>query len=278
MTNSLLVQFAGSAIRFNSSHEGIRKTFATHLKYCAGTQLPVIANYEIATNADGRFSSRVDGGVLFSNSDFEAALWQLMQDMLLRLNGSSGTELIFHAAALAHQGKAAILCGKTASGKSSLTAWLTGLGLNYMTDEVVSSPIAGEAISGFCRSIVLKPGSAFIWKRWLKDESFDGFLRFNDSSVWIEPSLLNQNATQATAVPSLLIFPRYEPNASFQIERLTRAEALFRLLQNLVNARNFPDYGMAATSRLARRVTAYTLTYSEIETASEWIRETLQNS
>ncbi len=274
--DSLLVQFAGNAVRFNSDDLEILKSLTIHFKNCIGADLPVVANYEVSADAGDNFSARMGSADLFSNCDFESALRQLMQDALLRLNGASKTELIFHAAALAHQGQAVILCGKTASGKSSLAAWLTALGMAYMTDEVISLPVGSESVNGFCRSIVLKPGSSFIWKRWLKNQDAEGFLRFADNSVWIEPSLLNPDGTKATAAPRLIIFPRYEPDAAFRIERLTRAETLFRLLQHLVNARNFPDYGMDAASHLARRVNAYTLTYSNIETASAWIQKTIQ--
>ncbi len=276
--NSLLVQFAGNAICFNSNDSKILKSLTIHFKNCISSGSSVVANYEIFADAEDNFSARVDSVDLFSNSSIESALSQLMQDALLKLNGASKTELIFHAAALAHRDDAVILCGKTASGKSSLAAWLTALGLAYMTDEVISVPINSESVNGFCRSIVLKPGSSFIWKRWLKNQDSEGFLRFADNSVWIEPSLLNPDGAKATATPRLIIFPHYESDAAFRVERITRAGALFRLLQHLVNARNFPDYGMAAASRLARRLTAYTLTYSDIETASAWIQQTIQNS
>jgi predicted fused transcriptional regulator/phosphomethylpyrimidine kinase len=74
-------------------------------------------------------------------------------------------------------------------------------------------------------------------------------------------------------MPRVLIFPQYIPEVQFNIQQLTPAEALFRLLQCLVNARNFPDGGMAATAHLARQVIAYNMTYPDIESASEWIKK-----
>jgi len=272
--NSLLVQFAGNAICFNSDDSKILKSLTIHFKNCIGAGFPVIVNYEISAHMGNNFSARVGNDVLFSNCNIESSLWQLMQDALLKLNGASKTELIFHAAALAQQEHGVMLCGKSGSGKSTLTAWLTASGMKYMTDEVVSVPLESENIHGFCRSIVLKPGSSFIWERWLNNQASDGFLRFADNSAWIEPSLLNPDGTKATAAPRLIIFPRYESDAAFRVERLTRAETLFHLLQHLVNARNFSDYGMAATSRLASQVTAYHIIYSDIEMAGKWIKQT----
>jgi hypothetical protein len=272
------VRFAGNAIQFEIADRDLLKAVDVHFARCMGREKNIVSAYQVRADEEMRFSISRDGDTLVSNVKDEQALFHLMQDGLTQLNGASKTELIFHAAALAYQDKAVVLCGKTASGKSSLAAWLTALGLQYMSDEVISFPLEGETLSGFPRSIVLKSGSAFIWERWLKDESSKGFLKFTDNSAWIEPSLLNGNTPQAAAVPCLLIFPRYKPNSPFQTEPLTRAGSLFRLLQNLVNARNFPDYGLATASRLARRVTAYTLTYSDIETASEWILKTIQQS
>ncbi len=197
-----------------------------------------------------------------------------MQDSVTQLNGISTTELIFHAAALAHEDNGLILCGQSGSGKSSLTAWLVANGLQYLTDEVIALPINGGEISGFCRSMILKRGSAFIWQRWLADTTSDGFLQFNDGTAWVAPTLLNASAVRGGVRPRVLIFPRYIAGAEFQTQRLTSAETLFQLLQCLVNARNFPDHGMSAAKQLARQVSAFRLTYSDIEIATQWIKQT----
>lgn len=278
MVNGPLVKFAGNAVRFSSDNLQILKTIETHFNHCIDIGESVVADYKIAAVAQDRFSAAVNGSNLFNNFDYETALQHLMRDALTQLNGVSETQLIFHAAALAYEGNAVMLCGQSGSSKSSLAAWLTAAGLKYLSDEVVAMPIDHQKISGLCRSIALKRGSTFIWRHWLKDQASDGFLKFKDDSAWIEPTLFNPNAIQAVAEPRILIFPHYHHEAEFLVKRITQAEALFRLLQNLVNARNFPDYGMAATSRLARRVNAYTLTYSDIETASTWIQQTIQNS
>jgi hypothetical protein len=205
--------------------------------------------------------------------NYDHVLWLLMQDIVTRLNGTSTTDLVFHAAALAIDHRGIILCGQSGSGKSSIAAWLTANGFQYLTDEVISLPRDSEEIGGLCRSIVLKHGSAFIWLHRLSKKDTDGFLQFHDDSVWIDPMLFNKDAACPTVRPKLLIFPRFVPDAEFQIEHLTPANALFRLLQCLVNARNFPDHGLSATTRLARQVTAYNLIYSNIKSATEWIKQ-----
>ena len=75
--------------------------------------------------------------------------------------------------------------------------------------------------------------------------------------------------------PHTLIFPHYIPNTELHTEPLKPADALFRLLQGLVNARNFPDGGLAAASRLVKQVRAWQFTYSDLESAAAWIQQTL---
>jgi hypothetical protein len=196
-----------------------------------------------------------------------------MQESITQLNGASRAGIVLHAAALSHRDNGLILCGQSGSGKSSLAAWLVANGLQYLTDEVIVLPNDGQEISGFCRSVILKSGSAFIWQRWLETVESDGFLQFKDGSAWIMPTLFSASAVQARVVPRVLIFPHYFPEAQFSVQKLTKPDTLFRLLQCLVNSRNFPDGGMAATTRLAKQVTAYSLTYPDIENATQWIKQ-----
>jgi hypothetical protein len=235
----------------------------------------VTASYNITTITDSAFAVSLDGGDLFSNLTQEQVLFHLMQDAIPRLNGASTTGLIIHAAALAQRDRGLILCGQSGSGKSSLASWLTASGLDYLTEEVIAVPTEDEPIGGLTRSIVLKRGSAFIWQHWLKETPQDQFLQFQDGSVWIDPTLFNKNGVRQNITPRVLIFPRYVPEADFQAEPLKQADALFRLLQCLVNARNFADGGLSTASRLARQVSAWQLTYSDIESASQWIQATL---
>jgi hypothetical protein len=237
--------------------------------------MPFIADYEVQSEPQGRFSAQRDGEAFFSKLDHRAALWQLTQDAITQLNGIAAEGLVFHAAALARQEDAVILCGKSGSGKSSLAAWLAAEGLGYLTDEVIFRPVGEQVIYGLNRAIVLKPGSAFIWQRWLADAPPEAMMRFSDHSVWIEPAALPTEGIKPTATPRLLLFTQYLPDAGFQAKRISTADALFRLLQNLVNARNFPDGGFAETSSLARQVIAYEITFSDIEKTSVWIRQRL---
>ncbi|MEW6286109.1 MAG: hypothetical protein AB1509_07765 [Chloroflexota bacterium] len=265
------IHFAGNTIGVTSADPQVCRAIETHFRHCLGEHAPSIATYKITAVDQTGFSISVNGSDLLSKFSLGQAMHFLMQDGLTRLNGASATHLVFHAAALAHHKQGIILCGKSGSGKSTLAAWLTAAGMQYLTDEVISLAVNEENISGFCRSIVLKPGSAFVWRNLTAENSI---FHPDDNSAWVSPTLLNPTAPCANVTPRILLFPQYTPGAPLRTQRLTPAEALFRLLQCLVNSRNFPDGGMSAAARLTRQVHAYTLEYSDLETVAQWITQT----
>lgn len=273
-SNERFVRFAGHTVRFTSADERIRTAIETHFEYCLGEDGPLTADYRITAVDETRFSVSINGSDLLSKASLGQTLHFLMQDSLARLNGASVSHLVFHAAALTHHEKGVILCGKSGSGKSTLAAWLTAGGMRYLTDEVIALPLNDEKISGFCRSIVLKQGSAFVWRRLAVAES-QTILHLEDHSAWLPPTLLHPDAICPSVTPRLLLFPQYTPGASLLVHRLTPAETLFRLMQCLVNSRNFADGGMTSAARLARQTAAYTLEYSDLDSAAQWITRAL---
>ncbi len=275
MNQSRIIQFAAHAIKFNIASSEILEAVDVHFAHCLGEDQAVVSEYQVEGSQEAGFFIQKDGILFASDLTTEQVLFYLMQDGLTTLNSESKTNLIFHAAALSYQERGLLLCGKSGSGKSTLTAWLMSHGYQYLTDEVAAYPLAGGEVSGFCRSLALKNPSSIIWQRWLDGADAKDYLKMSDSSVWLTPTLLNANAVRAQVRPHVILFPTYSAGAVFKAERLSPASTLFALLQCLVNARNFPDLGMAATRNLSQKVSAYRFTYSNIEQASEWIQQTI---
>jgi len=140
----------------------------------------------------------------------------------------------------------------------------------------VAIPLSGQLAQGFCRSLVLKQGSAIIWERWLAGGEASGeLLEMNDGTVWIPPTLLNPSAVRAQVEPQVILFPVYSAGATFKAEPLRPAATLFMLMQCLVNARNFDDHGLQRVKELSQKISAYQLVYSDIEQAAAWIQQTI---
>jgi len=258
-TSGLLVSFGGHALQVVSDSPKISTALQTHLRHCPADvgQADLLVKINVRASSETTFTTSADSVDLFPN-----------------LNERG---LILHAAALAHEGQSVILSGKSGSGKSSLAAALTADGLQYLTDEVIEISLDGKQIQTLPRSIFLKSGSAFIWKNLAQTES-PRLLRFFDEAAWVDPQLFHPNLPASSATPRLLIFPRYAPDSPLQFQKLTAAETLFRLLQNITNARNLPRHSLDGATCLAQNVTAYTLTYPNSESASEWIQNALRTS
>jgi hypothetical protein len=69
----------------------------------------------------------------------------------------------------------------------------------------------------------------------------------------------------------LILFPRYEAGVRLAIRPLSTAEAVYTLMQHLVNARNLPGYGLTAVRQLAQQTTAYQLTYGSAQQVVDWL-------
>jgi hypothetical protein len=278
---SLPVSFGGHSLRIVSDVPQIFQAIRTHLCHCpAQADEPPIVELHVTTGAETKFTISADGSPLFSNFGYDLTLQALMTEAVSRLVSVCERGLVIHAGALAQDGKAVILSAQGGSGKSTLAAWLTADGLQYLTDEVIEIPLDmyGAQVNTFPRSIFLKKGSAFVWKQRLNQTETPRFLRFADDAAWIDPQLFQPAPPASISDPRLLVFPRYVPGAVLEAQRLTTAETLFRVMQNVTNARNLPRHGLDAATRLAQRVTAYALTYSDLNPASEWVQKTLQAS
>jgi hypothetical protein len=280
-TGGLPVSFGGHSLRVVSGIPQISQAMQTHLCHCPAQaeELPIL-ELQVTAGVDAKFTISVDGSAVYSNLGIDLTLQALMTEAISRLVSVCERGLVIHAGALAQDGKAVLLCAQGGSGKSTLSAWLTADGLQYLTDEVIEIPLAmnGSQVNTFPRSIFLKRGSAFVWQQHLTQPESPRFLRFSDDAAWIDPQLFQPAPPAAQSDPRLLVFPRYVPWAALQVQKLTTAETLFRVMQNVTNARNLPRHGLDAATQLAQRVQAYTLTYSDLNNASGWIQKTLQAS
>ncbi len=259
--NRLLVEFAGSAVGFSSSDPASLKLLAPHLRHCSTRAAPIAAEIDLRA---------VDSA---GGPAYEAPLKGAMDEALEALSAASATHAIFRAASLALGERGLMLCGPARSGKSSLAAWLTASGMDYLGDELVAIPVDGTEMSGLCRSVEVEVESAFILERWVNDPHAQGLLGFSDGSAWIDPELLRAESARPSAPLALVLFSHYDPQVDFEAAGLKPEMTAFLLQQNLVNAPKFADRGVGLTQRLARQVTAFGLTYGDLEWASSWIRD-----
>jgi len=212
----------------------------------------------------------------------EAAVAELLLgDSCYHLACHSQGGLLFHAGALAFNGKGLLFPGEIAAGKTTLTAWLALKGLDYLTDELVFVAHGADDIQTFTRPLNLKRPSRTVLKDHFHFEGHAHRILSTPHGDLVPPELLKLtgNPTHAMSDPpvSLIIFPRYRPGGDFVMRPLSGAQAGLALMECLVNARNLPEHGFPEIARLAKTAPAYKMTYAHFDQVGEQIETLLQS-
>ncbi len=209
-------------------------------------------HYLLTDQSRTLYSGRLD--VQFAAVLFDQVIYHLLHT---QHNG-----VALHAGAVSWQGQTILLPGRSGSGKSSVTAWLTSQGCSYLSDELVFLPNDGAGVViPFPRPFCLKPGSAAVVKALLPAAQQVGLLADEHGAV-IPHRLFNPTCTLASTPPGVLLFPVYQSGAVLHVEQLSQARASALLMSCDVNARNLPDHGFHQITQLARSIPAWQITYS----------------
>ncbi|MBI5876706.1 MAG: hypothetical protein HZB53_03570 [Chloroflexi bacterium] len=193
----------------------------------------------------------------FASSD--AAMAEYLQGRVCyHLADRSTGGLLFHAAALRHNGRGLVIPGISSAGKSTLTAWLLSHGFDYLTDELTFVADGASEFAAFTRPLNIKPASRQLLSARLVD--IGDVLTCETASLIPLASLGAPDATVQTPLSGIL-FVHYDAAAPFEWARLSPAQAGLALMQCLVNARNLPEHGFREASRLARQTPAFRLVY-----------------
>lgn len=271
--NPLRVQFGDSAALIWCDDLTLRRSLSQYFCHCFGNTAPVVATYQITATKNGELQLRRDEKLLQPIPSLSYVFTYLTRDIVAKLVTRDQQRLVFHAAGLAHGQKGLILCGPPGSGKSTLAAWLTATGFDFLSDEVVAVTLDSREMSGLTCPIVLTRDSAFVWQHWLGENAAQNLTYFLNGTAWLDPELLRPHCVRATAHPQILVFPRYAAGEPFVARPLSAAEAVFRLMHQLVNFKNLPDQGFTAVTRFARQAVAYSLSYADVTTVAAWVEQ-----
>lgn len=205
------------------------------------------------------------GDVLIHLGDSEGYLAELlMGEVCRRIVANSSGGMLFHAAGLARQGLGILLPGAMETGKSTLAAWLTTQGLDYMTDELVFIPQGADEMQPFIRPLNLRRSSRVALP--------EGYWATLEPQLWasvesdlLPPDVLNPTGRWAAPRLHVIVFPRYVPASAPSVRRLSSAETTLALLQRMVNAGSLPGHGVPEAARIARQTPAYEARYAHLD-------------
>ncbi len=215
--------------------------------------------YDIVCSGSRRKLSLWEGDkrLYFGDSAYRLA-YVLMNEVLYHCIDSNQTHHALHAGAVTAGNRCILLPGKSGSGKSSLTAWLTSCGYHYLTDELVFLSDDG-VVSPLARPISLKGENTFL-SRFVADDQ-KGRAIIGENGAIVPHRLLNRDYKPRTPQVSHFIFPAYRAGAPLSVEEISPARSCLYLLQSHVNARNLEGLGVGTLSTIVRNCRSYALTY-----------------
>jgi len=184
--------------------------------------------------------------------------------------------LFLHAGALAKNNKAVLLPGPSGSGKSTLTLGLLNYGYQYLTDEVVVIDLSDLRVLPFQRPIYI-----YGWQSVASAEveKFFKFYRFkerygNTMQPW-QYAVPQQEAVlpkDTSFEVAWIVFPTYnETQKDSYLKPMSRAAAVFNLMQNGWNTQYSTDLGLQLCSELVKKADCYELVMGDLKEACELI-------
>ncbi|WP_448553949.1 HprK-related kinase A [Thalassotalea montiporae] len=172
--------------------------------------------------------------------------------------------LIIHAAVVEKNGKALILPGSPGAGKSTLCAALVELGgWRLLSDELTMVNINDSYIHPNPRPISLKNQSIDLIKSYIGNDHFSAVVKdtIKGSVAHIRAPSESLKAKSELAIPSIIVYPKFQRNIENSLNELSKGESFMRLAENSFNYNVLANDGFCALGKLHDRVECYSFHY-----------------
>lgn len=258
-TQSVTLAFCDQAVRLRypaSLRDVVRVMFGSLRSEGAAASHDIL----VVDTGNGRFSITRDSESSFTDLSRGEVTAFLMDQAMWSLTSDMDRALALHAGAVALDGKAIIVPGRTGVGKSSLVAWFVANGFDYLTDEITAVLAPPADIAGLTRAIISKDS---VTERVGQMEAFRDVTSISlgdNNRAWVPPSL-----AMGPRRCKLIVFPRYVPNVELGLHLATPAQTALGLVECNLNARNLRDDGFADITALARAVPALVMSYGDFD-------------
>ncbi len=276
-TASRVVSFAGSSVQIDATGTDAVSLVRFLFDAVAPTDGPP-PHVTLGVAAHGTVRSLHVDDILYCERESVGSLAStLLDQVLFHLSDRSTGGLLLHAAAVCRGTRTVLLPGTSGAGKSSLAAWLTSHGFDYLTDELVFIPWGTLDVVPFVRPLSLKASA----RQTVGADVID-FSALGDASLTSpEVSLIQPAAFGAighaasTRELAAIVFPRFSLGAPFRIQPLSKADTGLELMSGLINARNLPGHGFSEVTRLAKLIPGSLLEYGAFSQLGEWTAQLL---
>jgi HprK-related kinase A len=177
--------------------------------------------------------------------------------------------LIFHAAVIEKDGRAAIMPGEPGVGKSTLCAALVHRGWRLLSDELALIFLGDVKVTPITRPVGLKNASIEVIRAFAP-EAVIGQLTPDTAKgtvAHMRPPADSVERSQDPANAGWLIFPRYVANTAVELDSESKAHAFMRIAKA---GFNYSALGVAAFETVAALVDScdcYDLAYGDLDQA-----------
>lgn len=177
------------------------------------------------------------------------------------------TWVAVHAAVVERHGRALIMSAESGAGKSTLCAALTFGGWRLFSDEFALVDPREGTIRPMPRPISLKDGSIEVIRARAPHAIFgpEGIDIEDQRFTHVRPPVESVTRANEPAPPGCVLFPRYAAGRPTRLERVPKAQALVRLVDQSFNYNNVGAAGYLAVADLVRRSDCFELEYSDLD-------------
>ena len=182
---------------------------------------------------------------------------------------------IFHAATVANEAGAVLLCGDSGSGKSTLACAMMAKGWRLLTDELSLFDASTFSIIPFVRPVSIKEKAIEVLKTDYANELFFGAVAKNTTKGTVShvaPTQRSWDHMYTPATPKVIFFPKFNPNAiNVRVEPISDAFMIQLLSEQSFNLNTLGASAVKSLVEIVRRIRAYSIEYSDLNAAEERI-------
>ncbi len=213
---------------------------------------------------------RCDGYEMFQPMPLQHAFPMFEWGLNWCVSSRAHRYLIVHAAVLERRGRAVILPAPPGSGKSTLTAALSGKGgWRLLSDELTLLELDTGLLVPNPRPISLKNASIDIIRAYVPDAVLSTPVRDTTKGTVAHMRAPGDAVLRAAdcARPAWIVFPHYSAGAATTLEPLARGATFMELAGNSFNYSVLGAAGFHALGRLIEQAAGFRFRYSALDEA-----------